>query len=360
MRQLFSITIIAANVSLISGFTTPLTTTSISSPVQRTNNLNNRTPMTALGAMKSQVPQENESVKKSSGGLDGNVSSKLLEETIAPYRGLRLFFYAAFGSGAFLGGLINASGTVAALSGLRDDVDLNTEYLNLAIDFGAVVLFGVLAKLDLDKGAENKLNVEEKVERKKAMKKLSKGTKEREEQLQQLNVNVRVTEDGQVREAPLGVMQKRAKQHIILVAGPGRAIRDALRGAQLNKVNFAMTNILVVPYETGVDAAEKQSRPDGRGFGDARPAYETQPYVSEPTGEGWEEFIRAELDTAAEQNGEAVLEQGIVLVVANTGKVLRRGVGTVPWRQMVDELEEAVTGEKKEASVPFLAQFIEE
>ena len=50
--------------------------------------------------------------------------------------------------------------------------------------------------------------------------------------------------------------------------------------------------------------------------------------------------------------------EGIALVIANDCKVIRRGVGKVPWRQMVDELEEAVTGEKKETSVPFL-EFLE-
>merc|ERR1712127_58997 len=119
-----------------------------------------------------------------------------------------------------------------------------------------------------------------------------------------------------------------------------------------------MGNILVVPYETGADAADRVSKPDGGGFGDARPSYETQPYVAEPVGEGWEEFVAAEMGAAAEQAGEKVLEEGIALVVANDGKVLRRGVGKVPWRQMVDELEEAVTGEKKETSVPLL-EFLE-
>lgn len=258
-----------------------------------------------------------------------------------------------------MGGLITLSGVAAAMNGLRDDVDLNTEYLNLAIDFGAVAAFGLFAKLDLDKGAELAEQVEAKVQRKKAQKKLTKKLRERETSLRDLNVNVRVSEDGGMKMAPVGVMQERAKQHIILVAGPGRAIRDALRGAQLNKVNFAMTNILVVPYETGLDAAERASKPDGtKGFGDARPKYETEPYVAEPTGEGWEEFVKAEMDTAAEQAGEKVLEEGVALVIANNGKVLRRGVGKVPWRQMVDELEEAVTGEKKETSVPFL-EFLE-
>lgn len=297
--------------------------------------------------------------KKSDTGTESKskVSNTLLVESVAPFRGLRLFVYASLASGAFVGGLITASGVAAALSGVRDDLDLNTEYINMAIDFGAVAFFGVLAKIDLDNGAKLTVAVEEKIEQKKQQKKTTSAMREREQLLKNLNINVRVTQDA-TKTAPVGVMQANAKQHIILVAGPGRTIRDALRGAQLNKVNFAMTNILVVPYETGIDAADRASKPAGGGFGDARPAYETQPYVAEPVGDGWEEFIAAEMDTAADQAGVKVYDQGIALVVTNDGKVLRRGVGKVPWRKMVDELEEAVTGEKKETSVPLL-EFLE-
>ena len=171
-------------------------------------------------------------------GLAPGVSKNLLAETIAPFRGLRLFLYASFASGAFVGGLITASGVAAALSGVRSDVDLNTEYLNLAIDFGAVALFGVLAKFDLDKGEELRKEVDEKVETKKRQKKIVKSMREREERLSKLELDVRVSEDGETRRASVGIMQEKAKQHIILVAGPGRVIRDALRGAQLNKVRF--------------------------------------------------------------------------------------------------------------------------
>ena len=135
-----------------------------------------------------------------------------------------------------MGGLITASGVAAALSGVRSDVDLHTEYLNLAIDFGAVALFGVLAKFDLDKGEELRQEVDAKVERRKKQKKLVKSMREREANLAQLELDVRVSEDGETRRASVGIMQEKAKQHIILVAGPGRVVRDALRGAQLNKV----------------------------------------------------------------------------------------------------------------------------
>jgi len=297
---------------------------------------------------------------RSEGGIDKNVSNKLLAETIAPFRGLRLFFYAAFASGAFIGGLITASGVAAALSGARTDVDVDAEYINLAIDFGAVALFGVLAKIDLDKGKELTVSVESNIEAKKKQKRVASAMREREAQFSNLNLNVNVSEDGETRAASVGTMQSKARQHVILVAGPGRAIRDALRGAQLNKVNFAMTNILVVPFETDVDPADQASKPTGSGFGNnGRPSYETQPYVAQPVGEEWESFVDEEMEVAFEQAGDRVREEGIALVVANNGKVLRRGVGKVPWKQMVVELEEAVTGEKKEdTAVPFL-EYIE-
>ena len=312
--------------------------------------------------------------KQPSGGTV--VSNKLLAETIAPFRGLRLFFYGAFASGAFAGGLITLSGVLAAMNGVRSDIDLNEAYTNLAIDFGAVIFFAVFAKLDIDKGAELNAAVDEKVRRKEDNKVVTKAMRERESILRNLNINVRVSTDGATKVAPIGVVQTSAKQHLILVAGPGRAVRDALRGAQLNKSNFAMKNILVVPYETtgregkGVvddNFVDRMTRPDaekGFGSGDAssssRPSYETQPYVAMPVGEDWDSFINAEFDAAVIQVGENVREEGIALVVTNSGKVLRRGIGKVPWRQMVDELEEAVTGEgKKETSVPFL-EFLEE
>ena len=62
---------------------------------------------------------------KKKGGFDGNMRNKLVTESIAPWRTLRLFLYGAFGSGAFLGGLINISGAVAASN--SPDFNLNTE-----------------------------------------------------------------------------------------------------------------------------------------------------------------------------------------------------------------------------------------
>jgi len=273
---------------------------------------------------------QDETPKKN--GLDP--STKLVAESIAPWRTLRLFFYFSLGSGAFIGGLISLSGTVAALNGLRGEgVDFNTEYVNLAIDFGAVALFAIAGKLDLDKGKELEEETGAKIEERKEKKKIVGKMKNREKQLSALQLSIQVSGDGARQEARVSAIQEGAKQDIIIIVGKRSVIKDALLGANLLKMEFSMRNILVVPYEIG---ANKKERPEG-GFGD-RPTWETQPYVASVAGEGWEEYINAEMEDAVLQGGEKIKEEGIAIVLANTGKVIQRGVGKVPWRQMVEKL----------------------
>ena len=123
-------------------------------------------------------------------GLDTSVRSKLLAESIAPWRTLRLFTLASAGSGAFIGTLITA-GALAASGATGADV--NEIYKNITIDLGAVAICAVLFKLDLDKGLELEGNVEKKIERKKEMKKISAAMKNREKDIQKLNVSIRVS-----------------------------------------------------------------------------------------------------------------------------------------------------------------------
>jgi hypothetical protein len=211
---------------------------------------------------------------------------------------------------------------------------------------------GACAKFDLDRQAELQGKVDEKIQRKKEMKKDSKAIKGREAILQTLPLEITIGGDGNTRTANVADLQKGAKQHMIIVAGPRKACRDALIGANLMKMDFAMSNVLVVPYEIDSVSNEDLSRPSG-GFGD-RPSYETQPYIARTTGEDWDDFIEQEIKDAVQQGGESVKKDGIAIVVANNGSIIRRGVGTVPWRQMVEQLEEAVnpTEEKKGTGPP--------
>jgi len=205
--------------------------------------------------------------------------------------------------------------------------------VNLAIDLAAVTAFALFAKLDIDKGAELDQNVEKKLEKKRESQKLRKGMQEREKKLRQLELNVRISEDGRMQRATVEAIQSGGKQHMIIVAGPRKAIRDALLGANILKMEFAMRDVLVVPYELNTKREEKMIRPDGGGFGGDRdrPTWETQPYVAQVIGDEWEDYIKAELEDAVKQNGEKVKEDGIAIVVANSGQVIRRGVGQVRW-----------------------------
>lgn len=161
--------------------------------------------------------------------------------------------------------------------------------------------------------------------------------KKREKALQNLDLEITISMDGKTKQASVRDLQQGAKQHMIIVAGPRKACKDALIGANLLKMDFAMSNVLVVPYDTESDSTVAEVRPSG-GFGE-RPSYETQPYVARATGDDWVEYINDEMKDAIEQGGEKVKEEGIAIVVENTGRIVRRGVGTVPWRQMVEQLQ---------------------
>lgn len=205
-------------------------------------------------------------------------------------------------------------------------------------------------KLDWDKGKVLNEEVEEKIQRVKDNRGVKKGMKEREAALGSLEVDLRVDEDGGMQRAAISAVQEGAKQHVIIVAGPRKAIRDALLGANILKMEFALRDVLVVPYELGgrkvkknKEEEDKLSRPDGTGFDtNKRPTWETQPYVADAVGDDWETYVNAEMEDAVLQNGPKVQEDGIVIIVANTGEIIRRGVGQVPWRNIVEELEQKV------------------
>jgi hypothetical protein len=214
--------------------------------------------------------------------------------------------------------------------------------LNVGIDFGAMLAFGLLAKFDVDRQSELQSKVDDKIEEKKEMKEVKKGMKERESILRSLSLEITVGADGATRPATVGQLQAGAKQHMIVVAGPRKACTDALIGANLLKMDFAMSNVLVVPYETDADSVKMQSRPSG-GFAE-KPQYEKQAYIARPASDDWADYIKSEMDDAVKQSGDRARKEGIALVVASNGKVIRRGVGTVPWRQMVQQLEKEVNG----------------
>jgi len=86
---------------------------------------------TATSAKRTRVivhsTNEKEGKKKKNKPFDEGLRTKLVSESIAPWRNLRLFLYFSLGSGAAVGGFITLAGTIAAISGARNDLDLNTQ-----------------------------------------------------------------------------------------------------------------------------------------------------------------------------------------------------------------------------------------
>jgi hypothetical protein len=91
------------------------------------NNDRISSPTTTTTTLWSTPSGDGDNEKKSSAGFDEKLRTKLVSETIAPWRSVRLFAYGSLGSGALIGGLITLSGTAAALSGVRPDLELNTQ-----------------------------------------------------------------------------------------------------------------------------------------------------------------------------------------------------------------------------------------
>jgi hypothetical protein len=80
------------------------------------------------GAASTELYSSNEGKsKKKNKGLDENLRNKLVTESIAPWRTVRLFLYFSCGSGALIGGLITLTGFIAALSNGKEDLNVNTE-----------------------------------------------------------------------------------------------------------------------------------------------------------------------------------------------------------------------------------------
>lgn len=93
--------------------------------IKRYHHSSTTKPTTTL-LWNSNKEQDQSDSNKKQGSLDGSVRTKLLSESIAPWRTLRFFLYASFASGAMIGGLITLTGTLAVVSGAREG-NLNTE-----------------------------------------------------------------------------------------------------------------------------------------------------------------------------------------------------------------------------------------
>ncbi|GMI30132.1 hypothetical protein TeGR_g1124, partial [Tetraparma gracilis] len=212
--------------------------------------------------------------------LDPALRTKLLAETIAPWRSVRLFACGSLGSGAALGGFLTLAGLLAAKSGARSDVDIDEATANVAIDFAAAAIFAVAAYFDSRAGGELNERVAAKLASRKSAKvaAAASGSRVRSE-LASLPLLLSLGPSAPGKPVAVRDVQAGAGQALVLLAGPPAYVRDCLLAARLVKPSpFSTHNALVVPFETTPGPGK-----GGFGGGGAPPLYVATP----GEGVGW-------------------------------------------------------------------------
>ncbi|KAJ7557013.1 hypothetical protein O6H91_05G108600 [Diphasiastrum complanatum] len=154
-----------------------------------------------------------------------STAAKIRSEVLAPFRSVRMFFYLAFIASASIGGLIAMTRLIAALRNTSSADQVLEILQGLGIDIAAVVLFVLLYRSDA-KARDVQLA------------KLS-----REESLALLRLelsNKRIITVGQMR----GTVR------VVIIAGPGSYIEEALRLSKPYQADLVERGVLVVPYAT--------------------------------------------------------------------------------------------------------------
>jgi hypothetical protein len=293
--------------------------------------------------------------------LEEGTRVKLKEEIASPFRKVRLFFYSAMGIAGGLGAFTTVPALLLAVrdgggggggDGGSSDA-LSAALNNIAIDVGGIV--GAVTLWNRDT-ADERQKLERFAEKEKKLSfQLTDAEKtEREQELARMPVQVQISEQDEnvTRIVPLGDLQAKGKQHVIVVAGSRPFVRDAVISAKIEgvelfnaKETFVVPVVLddVVQLEEGRDAVAK-------GFGAPKETLMSAPYIGKPTQINvWQAYLQKEIDLAVKQGEVNIVDKGLVLAVKRTGKVVRRGVGIPPWKVLVDEMQDkvGVSAEKK-------------
>ena len=151
-------------------------------------------------------------------------AAKIRSEVLSPFRSVRMFFYLAFIASGALGGLIATTQLIGALANPSRAAEVPEISKGLAIDLGAVSLFGFLYSRE-----NNAKNAQ--------LARLS-----REESLS--NLKLRVDE----KRVPLSSLRGIAR--LVICAGPESYISESFRLSQPFTEKLIERGVLVVPFAT--------------------------------------------------------------------------------------------------------------
>jgi len=205
---------------------------------------------------------------------------KLKAEATTPFRLFRQFIYGAIGAA---GGLGTFTAIPQLIIAIQANGDVDNAVKNLAIDLVGIFSAAVLWKVESDNEFKKRSSFEIK-QRKMDEKLTSKELKERELELAMLPIEIQVSErdENVTRTVSLSDLQLKGLQNVIIVAGSGSFVKDAMISARLEGADsFFSKNTIIVPFTMNSDELTGKETFSGKGFKKQSEVIET-PYIAKP------------------------------------------------------------------------------
>ena len=255
----------------------------------------------------------------------------LKEETEAPFRKVRYFFYLSLTAAAGLASLITGTSIIAVNSGARTG-DLPELYQNLAINLIGLPVIGYFWRRDIK--SENAL-----------LERIDKGGK-----LAGLKLNIEDDMSGEKLVVKLSDLRRDRgiEKRVIIVAAARDQLAQSIKSTAAMFASLVQSDCLIVPVciSTTAPGSEKD------GFTLTSVSIEalfgaeegvTPPitsYIGMPIQmSAWNSVIKNEFSTALRQNPDA-LDKGITLIIKKNGKVGGRRFGVPIWESITADIEQ--------------------
>jgi hypothetical protein len=103
--------------------------------------------------------------------------------------------------------------------------------------------------------------------------------------------------------------------------------------------------VYVVPFVLNDEQIADAEAASSKGFagGANKESILAAPYIGRPAQPSvWQRYLSSEIKAAEQQGAKNIVKEGLVLAVDKTGKVIRRGLGQPPWKQLVEEVRNGV------------------
>jgi hypothetical protein len=266
---------------------------------------------------------------RESGADDDQIESQftrkqiLKEETEAPFRKVRIFFYAALFAAAGLGTVITLTKLLAVFSGARKE-DVDMLYQNLAVNVAGLPVLGFLWKRDLDS-------------QRSLLERIQKGG-----QLAGLRLKIATSEGPLVVKVSDFRRDRGIEKRVVIVAAPKDLLRTSLESAVQQSSNLFANDLIIVPLMIESDAASGDFTLTANSLESMipdTPNVENVSVLGLPIAlASWNSVIKKELAVAIKQSPSA-LEKGVTIIIKKNGKVGTRRFGVPIWEALVGDVE---------------------